>query len=428
MKDWILRINLLVFIVLTVCYLYQVVYVAVVLFKRNKQKQNLPCIFHRYGVLIAARNESMVIGNLIRSIQNQTYPGKLVDIFVVADNCTDDTAGIARQLGAKVYERFNKQEVGKGYALDFAFRRIAQDYGNDYYDAFFVFDADNLLDPHYIDEMNAVFSQGYQIITSYRNSKNYATNWITAGYSLWFLREAKYLNNARMMLGTNCAISGTGFMISNKIVQKYGGWKFHLLTEDIEFTVHNVVRGRKIGYCHTAVLYDEQPTAFRQSWRQRLRWARGYLQVFGKYGGRLLSGIAQGSFSCFDMTMNIMPAAILSFIGVFANGIAAVYGLVAGQDISVIGESLLSMLLNTYLTLLIIGGSATISEWKRIYAPNWKKVVYTFTFPLFMFTYIPISFAALFARRVTWKPIVHTRSASLADIRAAAETLTGRTA
>ena len=86
-----------------------------------KQKQNLPCIFHRYGVLIAARNESMVIGNLIRSIQNQTYPGKLVDIFVVADNCTDDTAGIARQLGAKVYERFNKQEVGKGYALGFCF-------------------------------------------------------------------------------------------------------------------------------------------------------------------------------------------------------------------------------------------------------------------------------------------------------------------
>ena len=428
MKDWILRINLLVFIVLTVCYLYQVVYVAVVLFKRNKQKQNLPCIFHRYGVLIAARNESMVIGNLIRSIQNQTYPGKLVDIFVVADNCTDDTAGIARQLGAKVYERFNKQEVGKGYALDFAFRRIAQDYGNDYYDAFFVFDADNLLDPHYIDEMNAVFSQGYQIITSYRNSKNYATNWITAGYSLWFLREAKYLNNARMMLGTNCAISGTGFMISNKIVQKYGGWKFHLLTEDIEFSISCAVRGRKIGYCGTAVIYDEQPIEFRQSWNQRLRWARGYLQVFGKYGKDLLRGIAHGSFSCFDMTMNIMPAAILTFIGVFANGAAAVWGLITGQDVSVVGESLLSMLVNTYLTLIVIGGSATISEWKRIYAPTWKKIVYTLTFPLFMFTYIPISFAALFARRVTWKPIVHSRSASLADIRAAAETLSGRTA
>lgn len=128
------------------------------------------------------------------------------------------------------------------------------------------------------------------------------------------------------------------------------------------------------------------------------------------------------------MTMNIMPAAILTFVGVFANGAAAVWGLITGQDVSVVGESLLSMLVNTYLTLIVIGGSATISEWKRIYAPTWKKIVYTLTFPIFMFTYIPISFAALFARRVTWKPIVHSRSASLADIRAAAETLSGRTA
>ena len=112
------------------------------------------CPFHRYGVVIAARNESMVIGNLIRSIQNQTYPSKLIDIFVVADNCTDNTAQIARQLGAVVYERFNKEQVGKGYALDFAFRHIAQDYGANYHDAYLIFDADNLLDSHYSDEMN----------------------------------------------------------------------------------------------------------------------------------------------------------------------------------------------------------------------------------------------------------------------------------
>ena len=128
------------------------------------------------------------------------------------------------------------------------------------------------------------------------------------------------------------------------------------------------------------------------------------------------------------MTMNIMPAAVLSFLGVFINGAAAVFGLATGQDISVVGESLLSMLGNSYLTLIIIGGVTTVSEWKRIYAPNWKKLVFTLTFPFFMFTYIPISFAALFARRVTWKPIAHTRSASLAEIRAAAETLSSRTA
>ena len=163
---------------------------------------------------------------------------------MVADNCTDNTAQIARQLGAVVYERFNKEQVGKGYALDFAFRHIAQDYGANYHDAYLIFDADNLLDSHYIDEMNVVFSQGYQIITSYRNSKNLRDQLDHSGlFAVVFWREAKYLNNARMMLGTNCAISGTGFMISNKIVQKYGGWKFHLLTEDIEFSVVNALEG-----------------------------------------------------------------------------------------------------------------------------------------------------------------------------------------
>mgnify|MGYP000848445326 CR=1 FL=1 len=113
MEDCILKINLIVFITLTIFYLYKFIYVAVVLFKKHKERQHTLCPFHRYGVVIAARNESMVIGNLIRSIQNQTYPSKLIDIFVVADNCTDNTAQIARQLGAVVYERFNKEQVGK---------------------------------------------------------------------------------------------------------------------------------------------------------------------------------------------------------------------------------------------------------------------------------------------------------------------------
>ena len=159
MERWVLRINLIVFIVLTVFYLYQFVYVGVVLFRKHRTRQCIPCTFHRFGVVIAARNESMVIGNLIRSIQNQTYPQKLVDIFVVADNCTDDTARIARQAGAVVYERSNTLQVGKGYALDFAFHNIARDYGDSYYDAYLIFDADNLLDCHYIDEMNVVFNE-----------------------------------------------------------------------------------------------------------------------------------------------------------------------------------------------------------------------------------------------------------------------------
>ena len=418
--------NLIIWLFFTLAYFYQIVYIIRVMFKGTvrlpeAKKQ------HRYAFFISAHNEELVIGNLVRSIFAQDYPRELMDVFVVCDACTDGTHAAAEEAGAIVWDRNDLARRGKSWAMDYGFDRILNEYG-DKYEAFIVMDADNLVSRDYIKVMNQAFDAGYLVCTGYRNSKNFDSSWISAAYALWFLRESQFLNHARMKLGTSCAVSGTGFLFSQKVLDECGGWNFFLLTEDIEFTVHNVVRGRKIGYCHTAVLYDEQPTAFRQSWRQRLRWARGYLQVFGKYGGRLLSGIAQGSFSCFDMTMNIMPAAVLSFIGIFSNGAAATIGLATGRDISVIGESLGSMLLNSYLTLLIIGGSATISEWKRIYTPNWKKLAFTLTFPLFMFTYIPISFAALFARRVTWKPIAHTRSASVAEIRAAAETLSGRIA
>lgn len=275
-------INFIISIVFIVCYTYQFVYILVPFVVKDKRKGE--AVSHRYAVLVSARNEEAVIGNLIESIRRQTYDGGLVTTFVVADNCTDDTARVAADAGAIVFERFDTANVGKGYALNYLLHRIDELFPERPFDGYFVFDADNVLEENYIEEMNEVFSQGYGIVTSYRNSKNFGDNWISSGYALWFLRESQFLNHARFNLGTSCAVSGTGFLFSQKVLDDCGGWHFHLLTEDIEFTVHNVVRGLKIGYCHDAILYDEQPTGFRQSWRQRLRWARGYLQVFGKYG------------------------------------------------------------------------------------------------------------------------------------------------
>lgn len=337
-------------------------------------------------------------------------------MFVVADNCTDKTAKVARAHGAIVYERFNDKLVGKGYALEYLLDRIGEEYG-DVFDAYMVFDADNLLSEDYISRMNETFSDGYRIITSYRNSKNYGDNWISAGYALWFLREAKYLNNARYLLGTSCAVSGTGFMFSREILKSCGGWPFHLLVEDIEFTIHNIVSGEKVGYCPRAVLYDEQPTKFSQSWKQRMRWARGYIQILRKYGGRLLHGIfAKRSFSCFDMTMNIAPAVILSFLGIIINVGAAVYSVLNGGGTDVLLQSFGQLILNTCLMMFIIGAITTISEWKNIYCSTPKKILYAFTFPLFMLTYLPICIVALF-RPVKWEPIVHDRVRTLREVR-----------
>ena len=297
--------NFCVFLTFTICYTYQLFYVLVVLTRRAPKK--VARANHRYAVMVAARNEETVIADLIHSIKVQNYPADLIDIFVIADNCTDNTADVAREAGAIVFPRTNDKEVGKGYALDYGFQVIREQYADRGYEAYFVFDADNVLDVNYFREMNATFDHGAKASTSYRNSKNYGDNWISAGYALWFIRESRYLNNSRMLLGTSCAVSGTGFLFSRQVMESTNGWKFHLLTEDIEFSVHHILQGRKIGFCADAVLYDEQPVTFRQSWRQRMRWSQGYLQVFRDYGARLLRGIFRGSFSCFDMSYHICP-------------------------------------------------------------------------------------------------------------------------
>lgn len=379
-----------------------------------------PKKLHKFGILIAARNEHNVLGQLLASIQKQDYPKELLHVFLVADNCTDDTADIGRRYGATVYERFNKEQVGKGYAMNFAFEHIFADPANDY-EAFIVLDADNLLEPDYVTEMNRVFDQGYKAATSYRNSKNYAQNWITSGYGLWFLREAEYLNRPRNVVHSSCAISGTGFFISAELLKERGGWHYHTLTEDIEFSAVTAALGDKIGYAGRAMLYDEQPITFKQSWRQRLRWAKGFYQVFGHYGGRLFTGIFSfkaKSFSCYDMLMNVAPALFIMLFSLIFNIGALIYVLLSGHHelYWTCAASAFMSLGYYYLVLFLVGTVTTITEWNKILAGTGMKIRTLFTFPLFMLTYIPIAIAALF-QKVQWTPIEHTVARSIEDMK-----------
>ncbi|WSI04544.1 glycosyltransferase family 2 protein [Sedimentibacter sp. MB31-C6] len=416
MLSFISLFNLTIFLLFTGFYLYQIYYIPISLF--NKGNDYISKENHKYAAVIAARNESAVIGQLINSIKKQKYPASLIDIYVIADNCTDNTANIARSAGAFVFERFNKNKVGKGYALDYAFKAIMNN--DKHYDGYFVFDADNLLDENYIAEMNKVFDNGYKVVTSYRNSKNYDTNWLSAGYSLWFLREAKYLNNSRMLLKTGCAISGTGFLVHNDIIKKNNGWKHHLLTEDIEFSIDCAIQGETIGYCGDAVLYDEQPYIFEQSWNQRLRWAKGFYQVFGKYGKDLVKCIIfKKSFCCFDMLMTIMPALFLSLFSVAVNLTLLTIGMLnIGTSTIIVKETTNAIIMssvNSYLVFFMLGLLTTITEWNKINTTPIKKIKYVFTFPFFIFTYVPISIVALF-KKIEWKPITHNIAKSIEEV------------
>ena len=361
----------------------------------------------RYAVLISARNEEQVVGNLIRDIQSQSYPSKLIDIWLVADNCDDGTAQLARDLGCHVVERFNQQQVGKGYALTYLLNAMIDSKASDQYDAFFVFDADNKLDKHYIEEMNKGFQAGFKILTSYRNSVNLSDNWVSSGSALWFIRESRFVSASRMWLGNSCHVGGTGFMFSQEIMRRNNGWKFHLLTEDLEFTMDSVLHGDRIGYCGTAILYDEQPVTFAQSWRQRLRWSKGFLQVFRYYGPALIKrAVRERDFSAVDFTLLLCPFTVLGIARVLLGMLFAACGFVTWQSQLNSLTGWTSGIVISVIGMMGLAALTIVAERDHVGATNKELLAYVLAFPIYMLSYVPISFQAVFAKS-EWKPIEH---------------------
>lgn len=405
-------ISAVLMVLTSVCYLYQIVYLILPLIK--KQRPHRSEKRHRYAILIAARNEEAVLPHLLDSIRAQDYPAELITTYVVADNCTDRTVEVARAGGARVYARYNRKEVGKGYALNFLLEQIEKNDGLDSYDAFLIFDADNLLLPDYVTQINKICSDGYEAFCGYRNSKNFGTNWISQGYGLWYLHDSCHLNQSRMLLGTTCAVNGTGFGFTRRLLERMGGWKFFTLTEDIEFNTWCATRGVRIGYCRDAVVFDEQPEKFSQSWRQRTRWTQGGLQVSVRYAKDLLRGLFKGGWTSYAS----FETATLSLwgygMGVICGGMTMLVTFLAEQWLG-LGRAILLALAGTYSSMFAIGALTLITEWKRIRAATGQKIRSLFAFPLFMMTFVPIALTAVF-RKFQWQPIAHTVAISTGEL------------
>lgn len=411
-------INICLAAVFFLCYFYQFILLVIAIFGKPKRYPDAPP--KNIAILIAARNESAVIKNLIDSLLGQDYPKDNYRIFVVADNCTDNTAEIARSAGAIVYERFNNVEKGKGYAVDYLIKKINEDYADSLPDGYIVFDADNIVEKNYITEMNKALSAGYDVVTSYRNASNYGANWRAAGQGMYFLRDARVMNYARAKIGSNTFVTGTGFMFSRRLAEEYGGWPFHTLTEDGEFTMHNAVNGVKCGYCYDAVFYDEQATDIKTSWNQKLRWCKGGLQIFRKYLHKLIPGIfSKKCFSCFDMAVCLTAAYMLSLLAVAVNVVGISVLLILGEHWLPLLINAASMVAGAYLALFPFGIFVTAADWKRIKAHPFKKILYIFTFPVFIFSFIPPAAVAIF-KKVEWKQIKHGATSS-AEVTKAAE-------
>ena len=395
--------------IVTIFWLYQFI-VSICSLIKLKDKPILKDKQNRFMTIIPAHNEATVVANLIESLKNQNYPKELYDIYVIADNCTDNTAQIARDAGAIVFERFDEKKKTKGFALQwFLDQKIKE---NAPYDAFCVFDADNIADVNFLKAMNKKLCQGEKVVQGYRDIKNPTDNWITAGYAIFYWTMNRFYHLARYNLGLSPLLNGTGFMVRFDII-KPTGWDTNTLTEDIEFSLKNIIEGRRLGWATDAIVYDEQPTGFKQSWSQRSRWTVGHIQCMKEYTGLLALAVKEkktlmnfdgllyilGSIPMFVITIILL---IINFIMYFSKGMT-------GAELVL---NLLRYLIPTFI-FPIITALLIMALDKKPIKPMIKGLIF---YPLFLGSWLLINFKCLFVRNTKWEKIDHVRDIKINEV------------
>lgn len=354
------------------------------LFKAQKAKR-------RYDFLIVARNEDKVIGDLIDSIHQQSYPKELIRIFVLADNCTDQTAANAKAHGAITFINQVPNHVGKGIALKSLIAH-RNNYPGTPSDAVFFFDADNIVDSEFTSRMNDAYQGDDTILIGYRGSKNFASNATSMGSSIIFFREGHFLHHARNRLGFSTHINGTGFMLSNAIIS-LEPWEAFSLIEDVEFTILQLIKERQVIFVRQAKYYDEQPISGEVSFKQRLRWIKGGIQIFFLHAGKLLVSIFKKfKFAKLDLLIWITP---LPSVIVFLSLVNLVLTQLALLNNST-SWTLMSWLptyqwFGQYLGVsFVVGAMTVLASWKEVDAKVSQKLWAMLTFPFYSLSFLPL--------------------------------------
>lgn len=363
----------------------------------TKEKKNF------FAILIAARNEELVIGKLVDSLKRQNYPDDKYEIYVIVNNCTDNTAGVARKSGATVIECTEKVK-SKGEVLKYTFKKLKD---NKEIDAYAIFDADNLVDNNFLNEMNNTINAGYNVSQGFRDTKNIGDNWLSSSYALLYYIDNLFINRARHNMKMSAILNGTGIVIKKETIDKYG-YDPKTLTEDIEFTVLCALNDEKIAFTETAIIYDEQVTDIDTSMKQRKRWSFGTMQCFKVYYKELLKKIVKDkSYSALDILFFIIST-IFHVLLAFLIILLMLYIIININSINIVnlGLSLLIILLAVYMCGVLI----------RIYLikRNNKKIRDTIGgilfFDVFLVTWIPINFICLFIDKCNWDSIKHNRN------------------
>lgn len=364
---------------------------------------------HSFAIIVAAHNEEKVIANIVKNLSKLDYPKELYDIYVIADNCTDNTAKIAKLHGAAAFERYDKVKRGKGYALEWMFEKIFN--MDKKYDAIAIFDADNLVSSNFLKEMNKHLALGHKVVQAYLDSKNPFDSFISGSYSLTYWIFNRIYQLPRYYLGLCCGLGGTGFMVSTDILKQYG-WGTTSLTEDLEFTLKLALSGNRVYWCHGVHVYDEKPITLAQSWKQRKRWMQGHCDCACRYFGKLIkTAFKNRSMLAFDAALySIQPFIVVQgFITGLYNFIR--WAAPMSLDMMFTKETMLSVIifvLSSYITFIFV-----IIEKKF----TWKSLANFIFFPLYNLTWIPIIIQGYVCRNdKTWAHTQHSRAMDINEI------------
>ncbi len=371
--------------------------------KQNSLQLKPRKIKPRIAILVAARDESKVIAGLLESIQRQTVNVPPEDVYVIVETLDDPTVQICKRYHNTVILREDLNKQRKGYALDEAIRQIlARDR---HYDAYFIFDADNILSEDYLEEMLKIYAAGYEIATGYRNSKNGNTNVISAVSSLTFSMINVMSNRNRATHGANIIFSGTGYYIAGDLIEEWQGWPFQSLTEDYELSLYATLHSLTTFYNEKAMFYDEQPTKYRQTVAQRVRWIKGYFSARKKYIPLIRAKKHGDNYgSLVKERIGVRPA-IFAILGLLAIIVGVVIELCTlGKALDIIA-AIPGILVFVYIVLMLI----TIEMLKRekldlTTKTKLKAVLFN---PIYLATYIPCALKALLKKDVSWTKIKH---------------------
>ena len=374
----------------------------------------------KFAVLVAARNESNVISHLLTSLLQQTYPRSSYEVYVIVEDLNDPTVKITEKYGFKYFvrDRLTDDRKTKGYALQECIAHLNRN--NLLYDAFMIFDADNIIDPNYLEAMNDLRQTGVKVGLGRRNFTNANVNWLTAGSSIMFSYMNQVTNKARTLLFHKATLMGTGYYVDRSIIDDIGYWIFTGMTEDIQFSSFCYLRDVYMRYYPLVSFYDEQSPSFHIVHLQHIRWLAGYFakRKFLKSYGVQYDYHPKNfqSLMMFEYKYGLVPFIIFNVLMILGSFVALAFGILA----TIYKQPLRTCALLYFLAVLqfiivylsfVIPASITVKrDGKSMGLTRKKAIVGILTYMFFFYDFALAFIDSLFhpSKKRTWKRVDHS--------------------